>query len=416
MPKLGHKYGVSYQEEGSGKFRVRWRQWEEEPNGSRVRRQRSVFAYSMEEVKQLALDIEKALDDRGWWEAKDVPVRPAELNLERVAADWIHWKKSVRRARPNTVKNLASSMRRFFRTLRRVHGLGEDEVVPGRLLTERDLVRVQDAWTEPPFDYGEGTVYQTIAAVVGMWKWAADEPAYAALCRPPRELERVMPPTPLYETPEIVPTWAELDSVLRRVTQTRAQGLAIIMRYTGLRIEQASYVYAEDFDPVGGTLLIRKGKSRREQNLMRRVPASPHLFVDIGPWVNSVSTGPLFPDHKATDQEGNPIPIVSYRNQTPYITEAWRAATKAKEARLEAWSPPNRRRNRPDHAFRATFQAEIERAGMSDRVIDWLVGHSSKTTRGKHYNRPVDEVLRQAVDTVPAIDWGEARTNVVRLA
>jgi hypothetical protein len=61
------------------------------------------------------------------------------------------------------------------------------------------------------------------------------------------------------------------------------------MRYTGLRIEQAAWVYREDLDFDGCTLVVRKGKSRKEKALMRRVEASPHLFADLGDETGSAS-------------------------------------------------------------------------------------------------------------------------------
>ena len=47
--------------------------------------------------------------------------------------------------------------------------------------------------------------------------------------------------------------------------------------------------------------------------------------------------------------------------------------------------------------------------------MDWLVGHAPKTTRGRHYARPAENILRAAVDAIPAVDWGEAGNNVVPL-
>src|SRR5690606_14506234 len=89
---------------------------------------------------------------------------------------------------------------------------------------EEQLVRSQEAWQKPPYGYAEGTIYQTVAAVVDMWTWAADASAYAALPNPPYNLERVMPRPPAYEAPAAVPTWAECDAVIRRVRLPKPLG------------------------------------------------------------------------------------------------------------------------------------------------------------------------------------------------
>ena len=109
------------------------------------------------------------------------------------------------------------------------------------------------------------------------------------------------------------------------------------------------------------------------------------------------------------------MPIRTYRNQTRHVTEAWEAATAAAECRREVWAPPSRKKNRPDHAFRAAFQAALDASGYGESVVDWLVGHAPKSTRGKHYARPAENILRAAAGAIPAIDWGDARDNVVPL-
>lgn len=149
---------------------------------------------------------------------------------------------------------------------------------------------------------------------------------------------------------------------------------------------------------------------------MRRVQASAALFDDLGQEIREQPPGPLFPDHAARDAKAQPLPRVGYRNQTRYVTRAWEAATGAGEARREAWSPPNRRQNRPDHAFRAAIQGKLDEHGVPEIVLDDLVGHAAKTTRGRHHTAPAIATQRRAVDCIPPIDWKDAReTNLVRL-
>ena len=76
--------------------------------------------------------------------------------------------------------------------------------------------------------------------------------------------------------------------------------------------------------------------------------------------------------------------------------------------------PINRAKARPDHAFRAAFQSNLQNRGISDNVIDWLVGHAPASTRGKHYAQPAENALRSAVKAIPAVDWQNSAVTVLR--
>lgn len=406
MPKVegAEDLSLSYEERANGKYILRWRQWETAADGTRKRRQRTVMVYSVAERKQLELEITRALRERGWWEREQElpPARPADVNMEHAGRAWVRWKVGVKGVAPNTRKNLAYALSRFFKALRKVNGLPKTAPVGGHLMTRENVTQVLTLWRPM---YSEGTVYQSVAAVLDMWTWVCDQPEYEAVPSPPRNLGQLRPPPAVYEAPELNPTLEECDAVIRRIRHPMAKRLAIIMRYTGLRMVQAAAIHREDIDWDEKTLLVRRGKSRRERAQMRRVPVSPHLLTDLGDEMKGLGPGPLCPDRSATDEQGNPLPMVGYRNLTRYVTAAWKAAIAAKEARQEVLSPPNRKRNRPDHAFRAAMQVFLEAQGVQERVIDALVGHAPQSTRAMHYTRPTNEALRRAVDMLPAIEW-----------
>lgn len=407
--KVGHARGLSIKDLGGGKWQLRWRQWEEQPEGGRAIKERSVFAYSVDEQRQLVHDIEKALRERGWWARPEAPTRPADLDLEEVAKAWVKWKVGLKGVAPTTRSSLAGSMKRWFTALRVELKLKKDDTISATAMSGRNIASVTVRWrTEKA--YAEGTVYQTIAAVVDMWTWAADQTEWAQVVpRPPYNKGTVMPATVMYEAPEASATWAECDEAINRIRLPLPRRAAVIMRYTGLRIEQAAWIHAEDFDLLGKTLLIRKGKSRKEKALMRRVPVSEHLIADLSDCIGPGVTGPLFPDRDRPTE-----PMKSYRNMTRYVTEAWKAATADGKARHEVWSPPNRAKNRPDHAFRSAFQAVLQEEGIGEGVLNYLVGHTPKTTRGQSYARPGEKALRRAVEVPPAIVWNDGHSaNVI---
>lgn len=58
--------------------------------------------------------------------------------------------------------------------------------------------------------------------------------------------------------------------------------------------------------------------------------------------------------------------------------------------------------------IRAVYQMTLEEAGVRDGVIDWLVGHSGKSTRATSYTKPSMRRMREAVGFIPAIEVSEA--------
>lgn len=69
------------------------------------------------------------------------------------------------------------------------------------------------------------------------------------------------------------------------------------------------------------------------------------------------------------------------------------------------WKPRGRKYSRPDHAFRAGYQAFLTDSRVDTDVVDFLVGHAGNGIRETHYGRDFDELARDAVDSIPRIDW-----------
>ena len=179
---------------------------------------------------------------------------------------------------------------------------------------------------------------------------------------------------------------------------------AVIMRYTGLRLRQVTGIRREDIDLVAGALLVRHGKSRQELAEMRVVPLSRHLLAE--------------PSFVATVAAASPDGLL-LRASSPasVVRAAWQDTTEQDGVPRHVWAPPNRVNARPDHAFRAAFQAHLTAAKVASDVIDFLVGHAGDL-RGVHYGRDLLLDARAAVDGLPPIDWTAgtaAGGNVVRL-
>ncbi len=233
-----------------------------------------------------------------------------------------------------------------------------------------------------------------------MWRWGYDQDLWPTLARPPLTSELVVPPAPVFEAPEELATLEECDAAISRIRHETAKRVAILQRFTGLRQEQVIHIRWEDLDLKKATLFVRKGKSRREKALARTVPISPHLVAELKAWRPKGAKGPLFPDTKKTE-EGELQPLRSYRNLTRYVKRGWELATDEELVRERVWKPKNRSSARVTHVFRAAFQGHLMREGVSESVIDWLVGHAARSTRGQHYARPDEKELRRASTRMP---------------
>lgn len=188
------------------------------------------------------------------------------------------------------------------------------------------------------------------------------------------------------------------------------QRLGVIMRYTGLRADQALNIKRRDIDLENARLTVTAGKSRAEKAEQRTIPISRHLVNELTSWIGPYRPGDwLFPARGKVGAESR-APV-----EPGFFTLAWEAATAAGQAREIAWKPESREHARPEHAFRAAFQAHMRALGIMDEVIDALVGHHGRSTRGKHYagNETLWERMEDAVKLLPAIDWGSAQDGKV---
>lgn len=235
-------------------------------------------------------------------------------------------------------------------------------------------------------NFAQGTVYQTCAAVLSdFWPWASDQDV-PGLQPAPRDLKTIMPRNAVYRTPARIPTWAEIDEMLSRITVPRARTAALLMRATGLRLDQVGAVRGDHFDLEAGTLTVVKEKSASEHAMQREVPVPAWLVPAIrsmGAW----SSGPLVP---LQDRYGNRFdePMRSPRNLSRYFTNAWEKAAKEKKVRADIWLPANRQKGNPTHILRARYMAHMREQGVQEYVIDYLVGHSPRATRDVSYAAP----------------------------
>lgn len=412
---------VSVDDLGGGKWKLRWRELIPGVDGSPVRgedgrlarRARSITVEGKDARDEAVGRIRRALVEEGEYQPPtSSPVRTM-TNLERAAVAWTDHK--AVRCTASSVRRYTQHMARVFAAIRKLEGIPADKVVPASVLSRDLITRIVRSWQAEGLS--ESFVYGVSRSALEMWRWVADDPEnYPGVPMPPREAKAVLPQPPIYTAPP-APLLAECDAVLRHLPldgqQTRRIGT--FLRYTGLRIIQVVNIRRQDIDIANATLTVTTGKSRTEKAEMRTIPVSRSLVAEVRAWVEALPDGALLFSAwgvKGSERKASIRPEI--------FGKAWGEAVKWGEARQIAWKPLNRKTGRPEHAFRAAFQAALRVNGVSDVVIDELVGHHGKTVRSRHYagTETLLAPMRAAVDGLGPIDWigSVDRGTVISLA
>lgn len=253
--------------------------------------------------------------------------------------------------------------------------------VPSARVLSKALLLEHEAWLLESGLHGRprkpATVRKHLSVLMTLWEWAANDDVWGELVPRPRRIEVPR----IGQDQAVAPTWAEMDAAIRACHGAQ-RALAILLRFTGLRVQQAMQLRWKDLDLERGTLAVRGelGKSAAERD-GRIVPISPHLVAELKTWTrdgeyllpsNRAETGPRARKARARD-----------------LAHAWARAG----VREDVY------RQRPHHAFRKGFCTELALAGAPAEAVEHLVGHS-RGIRG-HYVDPRALHLVEAVALIP---------------
>ncbi|MFH1533196.1 MAG: tyrosine-type recombinase/integrase [Pseudomonadota bacterium] len=326
---------------------------------------------------RIKLEVERALAEGNEWK----PAGPRRsVDLREILEAFL--KDAVRIRRPATVKRHAGSLDIFLRWLQKRTGRNRGhspELLTKQLLAEfyEDL-KAEGLHGRPR---RLSTVKKIIEVLQRAWAWAYNEDEYTSLVPPPKVLEMRDDPG----IPTVAPTWDEMDACIAECSGWQ-QCLAIMLRYTGLRVQQVMQLQWNNVDLHRGTLRIRGdlGKTRQERR-GRFIPLAGHLMRILEEW--GPSTGWLVPCGRRED--GPKARVARSRD----MVRAWRRAG----VREEVW------KQRPHHAFRKGFKTGLKRLGADSEAVEYLLGHDLGISG--IYTDPEGLPLRAAVEKIPPIGY-----------
>lgn len=379
------------------RYIVRWR----DPDG--VERIRTVPDFDT--AKRLQRDVERtaALGQR--WQpavqaaAPELAVIDGDEIVGGLVEDFLTDRR--RTLRPNTMVQYEVGLAQFTDFVRSRN--------PDRRRLTTDLItrEVLGAWWVELVEVRRmsiATARLRLGAVHRCWDWAYDSDAYGSFVGRPRHLDM---PDAVY-APPVAPTWEEMDTFIRVAGELAAakdeagcrlgtcpvervwrRKLAIVLRFTGLRVDQAMRLDWSDLDLERETLTVRPelGKTRAER-VGRIVPVSSHLVAHLSGWGRR--EGWLFADG------------MNRHAQSTGSTAIW----KATGVRPAAW------KGHPHHSFRYGFTSGLKRLGADVEAVEYLVGHAIPGVRSRYLD-PAAVPLAEAVKLIPPLSSG---LRVLRVA
>lgn len=349
--------------ERNGRHLVRWR----DQNGEHTKSRRT-----RKLAEKLSREVEEDLAVGRPWEPRVAREAP---KLEAGMSAFILDRQRV--LETSTCVRYARGLDLFRRFL--------DDVDAGvDVLTQRALVDFF-AWLRLPEtglhgrQRSEDTARKQVEIVQLLWQWLANADEFIRDTPPPRtiEMRRSEP------EPTVAPTWEEMDRAIAFAHTEWHRQLATLLRFTGVRVEQAMMIEWRHVDLDNATIVIATGKSAQEKR-GRIVPISAHLATILAGW--GVREGYVVKSGRSAD-----------RARQPRDRDMARVWTRS-GVREAAWL------GRPHHCFRKGFISGLKRAGADDEAVKALVGHSLGL-RGRYVD--ADALgLRDVVAQVPPMSAG----------
>lgn len=193
---MGRGPGVSHDQLENGRWRVRWREWEEK-DGVRRRVQKSKTVEDQATAIDVAGKVLRALE-RG--EVPDLDAVRVVTTVATVDAIFDGWlaSREAKGVSEGSLEIYDAHIARALGALRKVGRVRTGQQIPGELLTRDGIIALTNQLRAD--EYAESTVGGVVRATVAAWGWASDDPeTYPGITPAPRDPSDFLPRTVLYQ-------------------------------------------------------------------------------------------------------------------------------------------------------------------------------------------------------------------------
>jgi integrase len=386
---------ATYKRRGDS-YTIRWRELviiaNEDGTTTRRWRNRRYTVSSETTAKRLLPKIEAAVEESGCWKPES---ERATVTMERLCLDYV--RAAVDAGAPLATQRFRSSMINGF-----LGFVGDQEPASSLSLSLLD----DYAASLPSEGRKAHTRHRKLLEVERMWAWAHARPELFPGVPTPRKLtgrhaDNIKAPPPVFAW--ISPTWEDIDAMIGKLLKPWHRRLALLLRFTGLRVSQALRLDWRDVDLDRRVMLLRAGTAGAKRGKTRALPIHKALAAEMAGW--GVREGLVFQRPDGRPWRGD-APVEPFRR-------AWRLA----EVDARKWGldgsgmdlPGQRAHARPTHAFRATFTNELRRACVQEHLVLYLTGHSRGGTIAAYAPEGTPEEsarwsqLVEAVGKIPAV-------------
>jgi len=350
------------------RYIVRWTEYrniaKEDGTTQRRRITRGETVADEKTAGKLKRQVEEALALTGTWQAAahapTVTIKTIGLGYVRAAVD---------AGAPLGTQRFRSSMvNAFFKFV------GENEPATSLSLSLLDAY----AASLPAEGRKATTRHRKLLEVELLWAWAFDRPELFPGVPRPRKLtgkgaDRISAPNPVVAL--AAPTWASLDAMIAQLdSRTWYWRLALILRYTGLRVSQACTLRWNDVHLDRGYTVVRAGQVGAKKGRTRALPLHEALVAEMagwGPRVGFVLARPNGRPRRGDDA------LVAFRRawtQAKVNSQEWNGTENS------TGEAGDRAHGRPTHAFHAGFINEMRVLRVPEHIALYLTGHSQGHT------------------------------------
>ena len=184
-------------------------------------------------------------------------------------------------------------------------------------------------------------------------------------------------PPPIRPAAELDWLRADHDQALLACPMNARERIAVtLLRWTGLRVSEATGLRNSDLDLAGETLHVRSSKSDAGY---RPVPILPCLHAELDNWTASTTAAGLY-------QEDGPLLVARHGSawSSQYVQQL--VARVGERAGLPRRLTP--------HGLRRTYGSYLLNSGVRVEVVSRLLGHSSTVITERSYARLEQATIR----------------------